>query len=55
MYVYLSFVVFFTLMPIIVKLPFIFNHPYTPMNMVPLADVDLLQVDLFFHHYFRVL
>lgn len=26
-------------MPIIVKLPFIFNHPYTPMNMVPFVDV----------------
>ena len=39
MYVYLSFVVFFTLMPIIVKLPFISNHPYTPMNMVPFVDV----------------
>lgn len=39
MYIYLSFVLYFTLMPIIVKLPFIFNHPYTPMNMVPFIDV----------------
>ena len=32
MYIYLSFVLYFTLMPIIVELPFILNHPYTPMN-----------------------
>ena len=39
MYIYLSLVLYFTLMPIIVKLPFILNHPYTPMNMVPFVDV----------------
>ena len=30
MYIYLSFVLYFTLMPILVSLPFIFNHPYDP-------------------------
>jgi len=25
-------------MPIVVSLPFIFNHPYIPMNMMPFAD-----------------
>lgn len=39
MYIYLSFVLYFTLMPIITSLPFIFNHPYTPMNLVPFVDV----------------
>ena len=39
MYIYLSFVLYFTLMPILVKLPYILNHPYTPMNMVPFIDV----------------
>ncbi len=39
MYIYLSFVLYFTLMPIITSLPFIFNHTYTPMNMVPFIDV----------------
>ena len=39
MYIYLSFVLFFTLMPITVSLPFIFNHPYDPMNLVPFIDV----------------
>lgn len=39
MYIYLSFVLYFTLMPIITSLPFIFNHPYKPMNLVPFADV----------------
>lgn len=39
MYVYLSFVLYFTLMPIITSLPFIFNHPYHPMNLVPFIDI----------------
>ena len=39
MYIYLSFVLYFTLMPIITSLPFIFNHPYTPMNLVPFIDI----------------
>ena len=39
MYVYLAFVLYFTLMPIATSLPLIFNHPYVPMNMVPFIDV----------------
>ena len=39
MYLYLSFVLYFTLMPIITSIPFILNHPYVPMNLVPLIDV----------------
>ncbi len=39
MYVYLSFVLYFTLMPVITSLPFILNHPYKHMNMVPFVDV----------------
>ena len=39
MYIYLSFVLYFTLMPIIISLPFMFNHPYTPMNLEPFIDV----------------
>lgn len=39
MYVYLSLVLYFTLMPVITSLPFILNHPYIPMNMVPFVDV----------------
>lgn len=39
MYIYLSFILYFTLMPIIVSIPFIFNHPYKPMNLVPFIDV----------------
>lgn len=41
MYIYLSFVLYFTLMPIITSLPFMFDHPYTPMNMSPFIDVML--------------
>lgn len=39
MYGYLSFVLYFTLMPVITSLPFMLNHPYSPMNMVPFVDV----------------
>ena len=39
MYTYLSFVLYFTLMPIITSIPFVLNHPYKPMNLVPFIDV----------------
>ena len=39
MYIYLSFVLYFTLMPIITSIPFVLNHPDTPMNLVPFVDV----------------
>lgn len=41
MYVYLSFVLYFTLMPIVTSLPFIFNHSYSSMNLIPFIDVSL--------------
>lgn len=41
LYVYLSFVLYFTLMPVITSIPFVLNHPYKPMNMVPFIDVSL--------------
>ena len=40
MYIYLSFVLYFTLMPIISSLPFVLNHPYVPMNLIPFIDVS---------------
>ena len=39
MYIYLSFVLYFTLMPVITSVPFVLDHPYKPMNLVPFADV----------------
>lgn len=39
MYIYISFVLFFTLMPILTSLLFIFNHPYKFMNLEPFVDV----------------
>ena len=39
MYIYLSFILYLTLMPILVSLPFIFYHPYELMNLVPFVDV----------------
>ena len=40
MYLYLSMVLAVTLMPVISSLPFIFNHAYVPMNLVPFIDVS---------------
>ena len=39
MYIYLGFVLHLTLMPVLVSLPFVFNHPYHPMNLIPFAGV----------------
>lgn len=47
MYIYLSFVLYFTLMPIITSIPFVLNHPYKPMNLVPFIDVSLGRGDFF--------
>lgn len=47
MYIYLSFVLYFTLMPIITSIPFVLNHPYKPMNFVPFIDVSLGRGDFF--------
>lgn len=38
MYVYISFVIYFTLMPVLASLPFIFYHPYAPMHLLPFDD-----------------
>ncbi len=38
MFFYLAGVLLVTLMPIIVSLPFCFNHPYVPMHMTPFED-----------------
>ncbi len=47
MYIYLSFVLYFTLMPVITSLPFILNHPYKPMNLEPFIDVLMGRGDFF--------
>lgn len=47
MYIYLSFVFYFTLMPIITSIPFVLNHRYKPMNMVPFIDVSMGRGDFF--------
>lgn len=39
MYLYLSLVLLVTLMPVLTALPFLFNHPYKPMNLIPFIDV----------------
>ena len=47
MYVYLSLVLFFTMMPVITSIPFILNHPYKSMNLIPFIDVSLRRGDFF--------
>lgn len=47
MYVYLSLVLFFTMMPVITSIPFILNHSYKPMNPIPFIDVSLRRGDSF--------
>ena len=39
LYLYLAFVLFFTLMPILTSIPFVLNHPYGSMNTIPFVDV----------------
>ena len=41
MYLYLSSVLYFTLMPVMASLPFVLNHPYRFMNLVPFIDVSM--------------
>lgn len=41
LYTYLSFVLYFTLMPVITSIPFLWNHSYRPMNMTPFLDVSM--------------
>ena len=36
MYAYLSLVLYFTMMPVVASIPFMLDHPYKPMNLVPL-------------------
>ena len=38
MYVYIGLVLYVTLMPIVVSIPSIFNHPYMPMNILSFDD-----------------
>ena len=47
MYAYLSLVLYFTMMPVVVSIPFILNPPYEPMNLVPFIDVSLGRGDFF--------
>lgn len=47
MYAYLSLVLYFTMMPVVVSIPFILDHPYKPMNLVPFIDVSLGRGDFF--------
>lgn len=38
-YVYLTGVLYVTLMPVLAALPYCFNHPYVPMQLMPFRDL----------------
>ncbi|HCX62175.1 MAG TPA: VanZ family protein [Clostridiales bacterium] len=38
LYVYIALVLYVTLMPVVVSLPFVFDHAYIPMNMLAFDD-----------------
>ena len=41
MYAYLSLVLYFTMMPVVISIPSMLDHPYSPMNLAPFIDVSL--------------
>ena len=47
MYSYLSLVLYFTMMPVVVSIPSMLDHPYKPMNLVPFIDVSFRRGDFF--------
>ena len=47
LYAYLSLVLYFTMMPVVVSIPFMLDHPYKPMNLTPFIDVSLGRGDFF--------
>ena len=47
LYGYLSLVLYVTLMPVVTSIPFILNHRYQSMNLVPFIDVTLGRGDFF--------
>ena len=55
MYLYLSFVLYFTLMPIITSLPFLWNHPYVQMNWIPFIDILKVRGDFVRHLVLNVI
>ena len=55
MYAYLSLVLYFTMMPVVVSIPSMLDHPYTPMNLVPFIDVSLGRGDFFRQVFLNVI
>ncbi len=55
MYAYLSLVLYFTMMPVVVSIPFMLDHPYKPMNLVPFIDVSLRRGDFFRQVFLNVI
>lgn len=45
MYAYLSLVLYFTMMPVVASIPFMLDHPYQPMNLVPFIDISMERGD----------
>lgn len=55
MYAYLSLVLYFTMMPVVASIPFILDHPYKTMNLIPFIDVSLGRGDFFRQIFLNVI
>ncbi len=55
LYAYLSLVLYYTMMPVVVSIPFMLDHPYKPMNLVPFIDVSLGRGDFFRQVFLNVI
>ena len=55
MYAYLSLVLYFTMMPVVVSIPSMLDHPYKSMNLVPFIDVSLRRGDFFRQVFLNVI
>lgn len=47
LYAYLSLVLYFTMMPVVTSIPFMLDHRYKPMNLMPFIDVAMGRGDFF--------
>ena len=55
MYAYLSLVLYFTMMPVAASIPFMLDHPYKPLTLVPFIDVSLRRGDFFRQVFLNVI
>ncbi len=55
LYAYLALVLCYTMMPVVASIPFMLDHPYKPMNLVPFIDISLGRGDFFRQVFLNVI